>query len=158
MKVFSNFTAAATSVTLLRILDFSQKNAFDLTGGGCAELTSVTNFAFAGNANQAWTLSGGPIFFQIVSRCNTFLTYPGAASGAIALRSQAVTSSRSTNWLISLVNPAVPTGPWNIVEAATNTSLTAWDRNPINVAPEAPLTLEERNAPDTRQQFWFVQA
>ncbi|KAJ7323526.1 hypothetical protein DFH08DRAFT_941449, partial [Mycena albidolilacea] len=37
-------------------------------------------------AKAQWTMPGGPTIFNIVSKCNTFLTYPGAQSGAIALR------------------------------------------------------------------------
>ncbi|KAJ7434122.1 hypothetical protein B0H11DRAFT_2119430 [Mycena galericulata] len=158
MQLISNFAAAAAAGTVLRILDFTQQNGFDLTSGGCADFTPVQSFqAFAGLGNQAWTLTGGPLSWQIVSNCNTFLTYPGAGS-AIALRSQATTrSTATTSWNVSLVNPLQPTGPWLIIEESSGAALTAWDHSPNSVLPDSPITLEELNATnDTRQQFWFV--
>ncbi|KAF7350073.1 hypothetical protein MVEN_01309200 [Mycena venus] len=156
MQLISNLSAAVTAATFLRILDFSKQNGFDLANGGCTDLTPVQSFAVAPVLNQRWTMTGGPTVFNIVSTCNTFLTYPGAQSGAIALRSQATTRSTATNWTVSLVNPAVSTGPWTIIDAVTNTALTSWDRHPDSALPDAPITLEERNATDTRQQFWFA--
>ncbi|KAJ7888952.1 hypothetical protein B0H14DRAFT_3429926 [Mycena olivaceomarginata] len=139
MQLISNLNAATTAATFLRILDFSKQNGFDLANGGCTDLTPVQSFAVAETANREWTMTGGPTIFNIVSKCNMFLTYPGAQSGAIALRSQATTRSTATNWTVSLVNPAVSTGPWNIIDAVTNTALTAWDHHPGSALPDAPV-------------------
>ncbi|KAJ7208279.1 hypothetical protein GGX14DRAFT_395937 [Mycena pura] len=106
----------ATAATLLRILDFSQKNGLDLASGGCTDLTPVQSFAVGQTDDQQWTMTGGPTVFNIVSKCNTFLTYPGAQTGAIALRSQASTHSAATNWTVLLVNPAVSIGPWKLAD------------------------------------------
>ncbi|KAJ7721203.1 hypothetical protein B0H16DRAFT_1603023 [Mycena metata] len=154
MQLISNLNAAATAATLLRIFDFSKQHSFDLAGGGCTDLTPVQSFTIGATANQEWTMTAtgglGQTIYQIASKCNTFLTYPGAQSGASTFRSQATTRSTATDWTVSLVNPAIPTGPWNIIDAVTNAALTAWDHT------TAPITLEELNATDTRQQFWFA--
>ncbi|KAJ7761763.1 hypothetical protein B0H16DRAFT_1530489 [Mycena metata] len=160
MQLISNLSAAATAATLLRILDFSKQHSFDLANGGCTDLTPVQSYTVTVTANQEWTMTAtgglGQTIYRIASgTCNTFLTYPGAQSGAIAVRSQATTRSTATNWTVSLVNPAIPTGPWNIIDAVTNAALTAWDHNTL-VVSTAPITLEPLNATDTRQQFWFA--
>ncbi|KAF7344168.1 hypothetical protein MVEN_01707200 [Mycena venus] len=159
VQLISNFTAAATAATLLRILDIRKDHAFDVTEAGCTDLTPVQSYSAATVGNQAWALVGGPLSFQIVSFCNTFLTYPGAQTGAIALRSQATTHPvASSSWIISLVNPAIPTGPWNIIEEASNTYLTVWDQVVATQGQGTPITLEDGNPDDIRQQFWFIAA
>ncbi|KAJ6464455.1 hypothetical protein C8R45DRAFT_1219929, partial [Mycena sanguinolenta] len=145
MHLISNLTLVASASSLVRILDFSQQHCFDLTNGGCVDFTPVQNYGCAtGNPNQEWTLNGGPSSFNILStKCNTFVTYPGAGD-AIALSSQATTrSAPPVDWIVSLVNPAAPTGPWNIIEPISNAALTAWDHDPASgVLSSAPLTLE----------------
>ncbi|KAJ6555174.1 hypothetical protein DFH09DRAFT_1280534 [Mycena vulgaris] len=55
-----------------------------------------------------------------------------------------------------LLNPAVPTGPWNIIETSSFGALTAWEQNPSSVLSNAPITMEESSPDDKRQQFWVV--
>ncbi|KAJ6532436.1 hypothetical protein B0H19DRAFT_1081498 [Mycena capillaripes] len=158
IMLISNLTLAAAAGTVLNILNFPKENAIDLASGGCIELTPVQIFHASLTTNQHWTLSGGPSTFQIISKCGTFLTYPGAGS-AIALRSQATTRANATAaWTIKLVNASAPAGPWNIFETPSNAALTAWDLHPGSALLDAPLTLEEFNSTDTRQQFWFATA
>ncbi|KAJ7128484.1 hypothetical protein C8R44DRAFT_732827 [Mycena epipterygia] len=162
MQLVSNFTTAATAATILRILNFSKLNSFDLANGVCGDFTPVQSYQVgAGFPNQEWLLTGGPLTWQIVSaNCNTFLAYPGAgpnSSPQIIVRAQTVTrKTATTSWQVSLVNPAVPTGPWTIIETASGAALTAWDHDGISVLPSSPITLEEANPSDTRQQFWFA--
>ncbi|KAJ6570876.1 hypothetical protein DFH09DRAFT_1277496 [Mycena vulgaris] len=156
VQLISNFTAAVAAATILRILDFKQENSLDLANGGCVDLTPVQTFKSSSVINQRFTMTGGPAIFQIVSKCSTFLTYPGAGS-AIALRSQATTRAAATaSWNVTLVNPAAPTGPFNIIETTSKAALTAWDHHLGSALADGPLTLEEFNHTDTRQQFWFA--
>ncbi|KAJ7843648.1 hypothetical protein B0H14DRAFT_2778434 [Mycena olivaceomarginata] len=163
VQLISDVTAAATAATLLRILDFQQQNGFDLASSQCNEFTPVQSFTVSpGVTNQHWTLAGGPSAFQIISSaCNTFLTYPGAGTPSLALRSQATSRSiPSSSWVLILADPG-PAGSaraWNIVEASSGMYLTAWDQDhdAAVISNGSPLTLERGNPNDTRQQFWFV--
>ncbi|KAJ7851967.1 hypothetical protein B0H13DRAFT_2084597 [Mycena leptocephala] len=102
VQLISNFTAAAAAATALRILDFQKGHGLDVTGAQCTDLTPVQSFLTGKVGNQ-----------EIVSNCGKFLTYPGALTGAMAIRSQATILSEATSsWTVALVNPAIPTGPW----------------------------------------------
>ncbi|KAJ7907984.1 hypothetical protein B0H13DRAFT_1879089 [Mycena leptocephala] len=139
IMLISNLTLAAAAGTVLNILNFPKENAIDLANGGCIELTPVQIFHASLTTNQDWRLSGGPSTFQIISKCGTFLTYPGAGS-AIALRSQATTRANATAaWTIQLVNASAPAGPWNIFETPSNAALTAWDLHPGSALLDGPL-------------------
>ncbi|KAJ7331382.1 hypothetical protein DFH08DRAFT_814691 [Mycena albidolilacea] len=139
IMLISNLTLAAAAGTVLNILNFPKENAIDLAGGGCIELTPVQIFHASFTTNQHWILSGGPSTFQIISKCGTFLTYPGAGS-AIALRSQATTRANATAaWTIQLVNASAPAGPWNILETPSKAALTAWDLHPGSALLDAPF-------------------
>ncbi|KAJ7899228.1 hypothetical protein B0H14DRAFT_3424061 [Mycena olivaceomarginata] len=147
IMLISNLTLAAAAGTVLNILNFPKENAIDLANGGCIELTPVQIFHASLTTNQHWTLSGGPSTFQIISKCGTFLTYPGAGS-AIALRSQATTRANATAaWTIQLVNASAPAGPWNIFETPSNAALTAWDLHPGSALLDAPVRLDFRLVP-----------
>ncbi|KAJ7450878.1 hypothetical protein FB451DRAFT_1285378 [Mycena latifolia] len=157
VQLISSLSAAVAAATLLRIVDVKEKNGLDLAHGACMEFTPVQSFPSAQIANQEWILAGGPFTYQIVAaNCGTFLTFPGAGS-PIAIRSQTTTRSfPASSWNLTLANAAIPTGPWNIIEASSNTALTVWDQDPAFAASGTPITLETPNPNDTRQQFWFV--
>ncbi|KAJ7086934.1 hypothetical protein C8R44DRAFT_991438 [Mycena epipterygia] len=108
-----------------------------------------------------WTLALGPAAGLTLigsSACNTFLTYPGAGTPSLALRSQLTSrSTPSSSWILMPVGQSTPitAGTWNIVESSSGMYLTAWDQDPAVMSSGSPLTLERENSNDTRQQFWF---
>ncbi|KAJ7869006.1 hypothetical protein B0H13DRAFT_2558041 [Mycena leptocephala] len=157
VQLLSNLTSAATAASLLRILDFTRQYGLDVSGALCTDLTPVQSYQTAAVSNQEWILSGGPLTFQIsVSNCNKFLTYSGTATGALAIRSQpSIRSAASSSWMLTLVNPIFPSGPWNIIEAASGMALTAWNSDAATMSKGNPITFEVPNPNDTRQQFWF---
>ncbi|KAJ7232872.1 hypothetical protein C8J57DRAFT_1480495 [Mycena rebaudengoi] len=144
---------------MVGIWDFNKKNAFNLVNSACNDYTPVNiRLANFEPINQ-WVLAGGPFTFQFITRCGTFLTYPNQFC-PLAVANQATTrptASATTSWMVSLVDPATPTGPWNILEPTSGAALTAWSQDPAQVVNSgAPITLEVANAKDTRQQFWFT--
>ncbi|KAJ6560547.1 hypothetical protein DFH09DRAFT_1364735 [Mycena vulgaris] len=162
VHLLSNVTAATIATTIYRILDFKQQNGFDLASSQCNDFTPVQSFTISpGVANQHWTLALGPAAGLTLigsSTCNTFLTYPGAGTPSLALRSQLTSrSTPSSLWILMPVRQSTPitAGTWNIVESSSGTYLTAWDQDPAVMSSGSPLTLERENPNDTRQQFWF---
>ncbi|KAJ7240032.1 hypothetical protein C8J57DRAFT_1727205 [Mycena rebaudengoi] len=161
LTLIHNITAAATAATMVGIWDFNKKNAFNLVNSACNDYTPVNiRLANFEPINQAcWVLAGGPFTFQFITRCGTFLTYPNQF-WPLAVANQATTrptASATTSWMVSLVDPATPTGPWNILEPTSGAALTAWSQDPAQVVNSgAPITLEVANPKDTRQQFWFT--
>ncbi|KAJ7229512.1 hypothetical protein C8J57DRAFT_1469045 [Mycena rebaudengoi] len=144
---------------MVGIWDFNKKNAFNLVNSACNDYTPVNiRLANFEPINQ-WVLAGGPFTFQFITRCGTFLTYPNQI-WPLAVANQATTrptASATTSWMVSLVDPATSTGPWNILEPTSGAALTAWSQDPAQVVNSgAPITLEVANPKDTRQQFWFT--
>jgi hypothetical protein len=99
-------------------------------------------------------MPGGPTIFNIVSKCNTFLTYPGAQSGAIALRLprapllpigpsrssiQQCPPDHGSKQTLTLGLSRDIMSVYSIIDAVTNTALTAWDHHPGSALPDAPV-------------------
>ncbi|KAJ6551743.1 hypothetical protein B0H19DRAFT_1073382 [Mycena capillaripes] len=147
VQLLSNLTAVATAASLLRIVDHKRLFGLDVASALCTDLTPVQAYQAAAVSNQE----------ILVSNCNKYLTYPGTVTGALPIRSQpAIRSVASSSWIIALVDPTIPTGAWNIIEANSNLALTVWGSDPVTNSLGNPITFEELNPNDTRQMFWFV--
>ncbi|KAJ7243013.1 hypothetical protein C8J57DRAFT_66128 [Mycena rebaudengoi] len=133
VNLLANLTAAATAATLLGITDFQKQNAFRRYY--CDDFAPIASFprALTGNLND-WTLVGGPITFQIVTDCagNRFLSYPSGIWPETPHAQVVTRPDSTTSWIISLVSPIIPTGPWNILESVSKKAITAWNQDPAS--------------------------
>ncbi|KAJ6525137.1 hypothetical protein B0H19DRAFT_1084986 [Mycena capillaripes] len=156
VNLLTNLTAAASAATLVGIFDFQKQNVLQFIY--CDDFSPVSKLSLGSTTAPAiWTLVGGPLTFQIASNCavNTFLTYPSGLSADAQHAPLVTRPGATTSWIIQLVNPTIPTGPWFILENISRKAITAWNGDPASANGRAPITLQNLNSTDTRQQFWF---
>lgn len=127
VNLLTNLTAAASAATLIGIFDFQKQNVIQFIY--CDDFSPVSKLSLGSTSAPAiWTLVGGPLTFQITSNCavNTFLTYPSGLSADAQHAPLVTRPGATTSWIIQLVNPTIPTGPWLYVILVPDYSELTW--------------------------------
>ncbi|KAJ7283201.1 hypothetical protein C8J57DRAFT_1709654 [Mycena rebaudengoi] len=127
-----------------------QDRIFNLVNTNSANLTPVQGWNDRAVSASRWLFlnTSTPNVFQIVNTgTGTFLSYSTAPASASAIRAQIVGNQAPSLWSF---NPAG--GP--LIETVSGRAVTSW---PVGASGSNPLTLEDRNAADTHQNFKIVQ-
>ncbi|KAJ7283199.1 hypothetical protein C8J57DRAFT_729894 [Mycena rebaudengoi] len=152
LDAVSTTAAAAPLAGQWLITDF-QNRVFNLVGTKSANLTPVQGWV-----DPTGSVSASRWLFQDTCTANvyqianagtgTFLSYSTAPDPVAAIRAQIIGSHAPSLWSFN----AAAGGP--LVETASGLALTSW---PVGASGSNPLTLEQRNASDSHQNFKIVQ-